>query len=84
MYKKGTGNDKQGKDAGNRTLRPYRNFSQAISSCKTQVTAEKNLSRCLRYDLVQLEGNSCSSTSLKKGKVGSINLRDKLQFVNSV
>ena len=31
MYKKGTGNDKQGKDAGNRTLCPYRNFSQAIS-----------------------------------------------------
>ena len=33
MYKKGTGNDKQGKDAGNRTLCPYRNFSQAISKC---------------------------------------------------
>ena len=32
MYKKGTGNDKQGKDAGNRTLCPYRNFSQAIMS----------------------------------------------------
>ena len=30
MYKKGTGDDKQGKDAGNRTLCPYRNFSQAI------------------------------------------------------
>ena len=30
MYKKGTGNDKQGNDAGNRTLCPYRNFSQAI------------------------------------------------------
>ena len=30
MYKKGTGNDKQGKDAGNRTLCPHRNFSQAI------------------------------------------------------
>ena len=30
MYKKGAGNDKQGKDAGNRTLCPYRNFSQAI------------------------------------------------------
>ena len=28
---KGTGNDKQGKDAGNhRKLCPYRNFSQAI------------------------------------------------------
>ena len=31
MYKKGTGNDKQVKDAGKRTLCPYRNFSQAIS-----------------------------------------------------
>ena len=30
MYKKGAGNDKQGKDAGNRMLCPYRNFSQAI------------------------------------------------------
>ena len=30
MYKIGAGNDKQGKDAGNRTLCPYRNFSQAI------------------------------------------------------
>ena len=30
MYKKGAGNDKQGKDAGNRTLCPYKNFSQAI------------------------------------------------------
>ena len=30
MYKKGTGNDKQRKDAGNRMLCPYRNFSQAI------------------------------------------------------
>ena len=31
MYKKGAGNDKQGKDEGNRTLCPYRNFSQAIN-----------------------------------------------------
>ena len=29
MYKKGAGNDKQGKDVGN--LCPYRNFSQAIN-----------------------------------------------------
>ena len=33
MYKKGAGNDKQVKDAGNRTLCPYRNFSQAIIRC---------------------------------------------------
>ena len=48
------------------------------------MTVEKNLSHRLRYDLVQLEGNSCSSTSLKKSKVSSTNLRDKLQFVISV
>ena len=30
--KEGTGNDKQGKDAGNRTLCPSRNFSQAIKT----------------------------------------------------
>ena len=48
------------------------------------MTAEKNISQRLRYDLVQLRGDSCSSTSLKKGKVSSTNLRDKLQFVNSV
>ena len=30
MSKKGTGNDKQEKDAGKRTLCRYRNFSQAI------------------------------------------------------
>ena len=33
MYKKGAGNEKQGKDAGNRTLCPYGNFSQAIMGC---------------------------------------------------
>ena len=31
MCKEGTGNDKQRKDEGNRTLCPYRNFSQAIT-----------------------------------------------------
>ena len=44
----------------------------------------KNVSLRLRYNLVQLEGNSRASTSLKKSKVSSPNLRDKLQFVNSV
>ena len=48
------------------------------------MTEEKNLSRRLRYDLVQFEGKSCSSTSLKKSKISSIYLGDKLQFVNSV
>ena len=32
MYKKRTGNNKRRKDAGNRTLCPYRNFSQAITN----------------------------------------------------
>ena len=40
---------------------------------------KKIVSAILRYDLVQLEGNS-----LKKSKVSSTNSRDKLQFVNSV
>ena len=43
----------------------------------------KNLSPSFRYDLVQLEGNLCY-LSLKKGKVSSTNLWDKLLFVNSV
>ena len=37
-----------------------------ISNCMQQVTVDKNLSPSLRYNLVQLKGNSCSSTSLKK------------------
>ena len=48
------------------------------------MTEEKNLSPNLRYDLVRLGENSWSSTSLKKSKVSSTNLLDKLQFVNSV
>ena len=40
MYKKGTGNDKQGKDAGNRTLSPYRHFSQAIMKSTTSCTED--------------------------------------------
>ena len=43
MYKKGAGNDKQGKDEGNRTLCPYRNFSQAISSLMTGWTVYMKL-----------------------------------------
>ena len=43
MYKKGAGNDKQGKDAGNRTLCPYRNFSQAISNNRIQTVGGKVL-----------------------------------------
>ena len=64
--------------------RPVFFWFQIVCSCKTQVTVEKNLLDRLRYDLVQLRGNSCSSTSLKKSKVIWTNFRDKLQFVNWV
>ena len=43
MYKKETGNDKQGKDARNRTLCPYGNFSQAIMLCKTWLLGENSV-----------------------------------------
>ena len=64
--------------------RPMFFWFQTVCSCKTRVTAEKNLSSSLRYDLLQLEGNSCFSTSLTKSKVSSTNLWNKLQFVSSV
>ena len=48
------------------------------------MTVEKNLAHLLRYYLVQLRGNPCSSTSLKKSQVSGTNFRDKLQSVNSV
>ena len=45
MYKKGTGNDKQGKDMGNRRLCLYRNFSQAIivGNTASKLTAQSAL-----------------------------------------
>ena len=48
------------------------------------MTVETNLTHLLRYDLVQLRRNSCSSTSLKKSQASYTNFRDKLQLVNSV
>ena len=45
MYKKGTGNDKQGKDAGNRTLCPYRNFSRAIRQKIARVAGIRSLKK---------------------------------------
>ena len=49
MYKKGAGNDKQEKDAGNRTLCPYRNFSQAIIGVTQNMTVKiKNPSETRR------------------------------------
>ena len=53
MYKKGAGNDKQGKDAGNRTLCPKRNFSQAImteESPKIKLCSVKVLKRYLNKE----------------------------------
>ena len=55
-----------------------------MCSYKTQVTVEKSLAHHLRYNLVQLRGNSGSSISLKKYLVSLTNFRDKLQFLNLV
>ena len=60
------------------------NSFSSSCSCRTQATVEKDLAHLFKYDLVQLRGNSCSSTSLKKSQVRSAKSRDKLQFVNSV
>ena len=47
MYKKGAGNDKQGKDAGNRMLCSYRNFSQLINSGITVRTGNYMVCRAI-------------------------------------
>ena len=52
MYKKGAGNDKQGKDAGNRTLCPYRNFSQAIISSIDM--DERDLEKLSKSELIKM------------------------------
>ena len=57
---------------------------QTVCSRKTQVTVEKNLSRRLRDDLVQLEGTYALQHHSKNSEVSWTNLWDKLQFVNSV
>ena len=48
------------------------------------MTVEKNIAHLLRYDLVQLRGNSCSYRPLKEKLSKLSNFREKLQFVNSV
>ena len=54
MYKKGAGNDKQGKDVGNRTLCPYRNFSQALNDLYQPVsTTESKVTATTCIDLYQ-------------------------------
>ena len=61
MYKKETGNDKQGKDAGNRALCQCRNFSQAIMlSTAFVVSSTQKIFRV--SDAVE-----CSDVSLSTG-----------------
>ena len=55
MYKKGTGNDKQGKEAGNRKLCPYRNFSQAIMTNTTMVETLHLLHFHAKWNSVNLQ-----------------------------
>ena len=68
MYKKGAGNDKQGKDAGNRTLCPHRNFSQAI---KERTHCIRNwFKRILKSGFLNA-GSSCMTKEIVKSeKVG--------------
>ena len=68
MYKKGAGNDKQGKDAGNRTLRPYRNFSQAIKlQTKDECALPSDLiSLIFLIDVKELKSNKCIEFFLDK------------------
>ena len=48
------------------------------------MTVKKNLSPSLRYDLVQLERNSLSSTSLKKVRQVRLIFEINCKFLNSV
>ena len=52
MYKKGTGNDKQGKDAGNRTFCPNSNYSQAIITFTASATEGKALPKEVQSEIV--------------------------------
>ena len=71
MYKKGAGNDKQGKDAGNRTLCPYKNFSQAIQIFTTSrpATAVAPYKGVLRQDEVCQIFNEVGGTGQQDVKV---------------
>ena len=69
MYKKGAGNDEQGKDAGNRTLCPYRNFSQAI-----MLVTKYGPAAAVQPGFVQLKENLGKGTFWEKnqGKLGKL------------
>ena len=80
MYKKGTGNDKQGTDAGNRTLCPYRNFSQAVK----WYTVHSLLKREMQVELIRvyLEETSRPSHSLVKFCYAALALHETLELLN--
>ena len=69
-YNKGTGNDKQGKDAGNRALCPYRNFSQAITYSKDWTRANpatpKNKMRLSGGEAIVDHDKACRPTTVVK------------------
>ena len=64
--------------------RPIFFWCQTVCSCKTQVTAEKNLSPSLMVRFGTVGGIHMLFNITEKSKVSSTNLWDKLQFVNSV
>ena len=68
MYKKGAGNDKQGKDVGNRTLCPYRNFSQAIMKNMRQIKSYEDMFQAIRALTAQkiLKNKNLKSEDLAK------------------
>ena len=66
MYKKGAGKDKQGKDAGNRMLCPYRNFSQAI---KQHITHWLFETTALRYIILEKLLTRLENPIYRNGKV---------------
>ena len=73
MYKKGTGNDKQGKDAGNRTLCPYRNFSQAIKEYADR--ALFHLNRTGMGGALNIYSINLFLNAVKRNSVNFFNLR---------
>ena len=57
MYKKGTGNGKKGKDAGNRTLCLYGNVSQAIrylKECALIHISKSFMEKVFKYEETEL------------------------------
>ena len=64
---KGTGNDKQIKDAGNRTLCPYKSFSQAIIHDTTRF--EKH--SCVCFDGANIWILCCCSFKFRQKRIYS-------------